>query len=420
VIVGNEGNFGSGNATLTNYLVENNSANDGVFLEANGTGIGDVVQSLSWINGSIYVVVNNSQKIVVLDPETFQQTGQISLGENASPQQIMQVSESKAYVTDLYASLAYVVNLEDHSVSETTIPAGVNPDRMAQFEEYAYIANSGFGADSTIFKVDIATDAVVDTFEVSRGPSGMRIDADGILWVVSTGYSGDYDDEFNLVPGTSRPGGVHGIDLETGEEVAFAELPSAGSDLAFNPNDNKLYVNTGGVRAFDIVEETFSADTLYKGSFYGMGYDDVSGNFYLANARDFSSAGEVIIYNEATAEADSFDTGVNPGSFLFLYEDMLGTSTEETELASGFELSQNYPNPFNPTTNIEYSTERAGQVKLEVYNITGQKVAELVNARQSAGVKSVQFDASHLSSGLYIYRIITPSGMLSRKLTLIK
>ncbi|HBQ59293.1 MAG TPA: hypothetical protein DD671_06635, partial [Balneolaceae bacterium] len=206
VIVGNEGNFGSGNATLTNYLVENNSANDGVFLEANGTGIGDVVQSLSWINGSIYVVVNNSQKIVVLDPETFQQTGQISLGENASPQQIMQVSESKAYVTDLYASLAYVVNLEDHSVSETTIPAGVNPDRMAQFEEYAYIANSGFGADSTIFKVDIATDAQVDTFEVSRGPSGMRIDADGTLWVVSTGYSGDYDDEFNLVPGTSRPG----------------------------------------------------------------------------------------------------------------------------------------------------------------------------------------------------------------------
>lgn len=420
VIVGNEGNFGSGNATLTNYTVKEDSATDGIFLDANETGIGDVVQSLNWINGQIYAVVNNSQKIVILNPETFEQTGQITLSENASPREILQVSDSKAYVTDLYASQAFVVDLDENSVTESTISAGINPDRMARYGDYAYIANSGFGSDSTIFKVDISTDAVVDTFMVSRGPSGMKVTTNGTLWVVCTGYDGDYDDDFNLIPGTSRPGGLHGIDLETGEEVTFAELPSAGGDLVLDEAENKLFVNTSGPRAFDIGDEVFSSDTLYKGSFYGMSYDEVNQDFYLANAKDFSSAGEVVIYNASTAEVNSFDAGINPGSFLFVYDDMLSTSVGSPEIAGKFELSQNYPNPFNPTTQIEYSIEKAGHVKIEVFNIAGQKVAELVNSRQSTGVKTIQFDASRLSSGIYIYRITGPSGMLSRKMTLIK
>ncbi|WP_421775153.1 DUF5074 domain-containing protein [Gracilimonas sp.] len=421
VVVGNEGNFGSGNATLTNYEVESGTSTDGVFLSANETGIGDVVQSMMWDNGQIYVVVNNSQKIVILDDETFAQTGQITFPEGASPREMVKVTNNKAYVTDLYASLVYVVDLQTKTVTETTIPAGMNADRIIKYEDYAYVGNYGYGADSTIFKIDISADAVVDTFEVSRGPAGMQIDTDGTLWVVCSGYAGDYDDNFNLIPGTSRPGGVHGINLSTGEEVAFAELESAGSDLAIDQTDNKLYLNTGGLRSYDISSGTFSSDTLVKGSFYALGYEEVSDNFYLADAKDYSSDGDVIVYNKSSAEADTFKAGIIPGSFLFVYEDMLNTSSEELggEVA-GFELDQNYPNPFNPTTQIQYSISQPGNVKLEVFNITGQKVAELVNETQTAGSKTVQFDAGALSSGIYIYRIITPSGSLSRKMTLIK
>ncbi|MFH5834341.1 T9SS type A sorting domain-containing protein, partial [Halalkalibaculum sp. DA3122] len=84
-------------------------------------------------------------------------------------------------------------------------------------------------------------------------------------------------------------------------------------------------------------------------------------------------------------------------------------------------LSQNYPNPFNPTTEIEYSVDREVAVNLTIYNLIGKKVATLVNNRvQSQGTYSVRFDASKLTSGIYIYRLSVGSKTFTKKMTLIK
>jgi hypothetical protein len=73
-------------------------------------------------------------------------------------------------------------------------------------------------------------------------------------------------------------------------------------------------------------------------------------------------------------------------------------------LPKNFELSQNYPNPFNPSTKIDYQVPVDAKVVMEVYNIAGQKVVELVNQQMSAGYYTVDFGTSKLSSGVYIYR----------------
>ncbi|HCT51713.1 MAG TPA: glycoside hydrolase, partial [Balneola sp.] len=82
---------------------------------------------------------------------------------------------------------------------------------------------------------------------------------------------------------------------------------------------------------------------------------------------------------------------------------------------------QNYPNPFNPSTTISYTLDSSTNVSLSVYDITGRKVATLVNGRQTAGAQEVRFDASSLASGVYIYRLETATGAsLTKKMVLIK
>lgn len=96
------------------------------------------------------------------------------------------------------------------------------------------------------------------------------------------------------------------------------------------------------------------------------------------------------------------------------------SSEIDSELPKTADLSQNYPNPFNPSTTINYGVPQTGQVTLTVYNLLGQKVSTLVNANQTAGRYSINFDASNLSSGMYFYRLQTAGKVLTEKMMLIK
>ncbi len=87
---------------------------------------------------------------------------------------------------------------------------------------------------------------------------------------------------------------------------------------------------------------------------------------------------------------------------------------------SGFCLSQNYPNPFNPITHIRYALPKDCQVKLEVYNILGQKVATLVDGEQKAGYKTARWDAGSFSSGIYFYHLQAGDFVQTRKMILLK
>jgi hypothetical protein len=74
-------------------------------------------------------------------------------------------------------------------------------------------------------------------------------------------------------------------------------------------------------------------------------------------------------------------------------------------LPTTYALLQNYPNPFNPTTVVRYQLPVVNDVRLAVYDILGREVSLLVNERKDAGVYEVKFDASRLSSGVYLYRL---------------
>jgi hypothetical protein len=94
-------------------------------------------------------------------------------------------------------------------------------------------------------------------------------------------------------------------------------------------------------------------------------------------------------------------------------------------IPSIFLLEQNYPNPFNPATKIRYSIPSVGtrhtlSVQLKVYDVLGREVATLVDDEQPAGVYEATFDASELSSGVYIYTLKTEGYTFTQKMLLIR
>jgi hypothetical protein len=92
----------------------------------------------------------------------------------------------------------------------------------------------------------------------------------------------------------------------------------------------------------------------------------------------------------------------------------------ETTVPVEYALQQNYPNPFNAQTKINYSLVDPTDVKLEVFNVAGQKVATLVNGHESAGSHSVTWDASDVSSGVYFYKLTAGEKTFTRKMSLLK
>jgi hypothetical protein len=85
-----------------------------------------------------------------------------------------------------------------------------------------------------------------------------------------------------------------------------------------------------------------------------------------------------------------------------------------------FTLAQNFPNPFNPTTQITFGLPKESTVRVEVYNLLGQQVAEIASGVHAAGFHTVRFDASGLTSGMYLYKLTAGEVSLFRKMMLVK
>jgi len=93
---------------------------------------------------------------------------------------------------------------------------------------------------------------------------------------------------------------------------------------------------------------------------------------------------------------------------------------DDENIPNVFQLRQNYPNPFNPVTSIKYSVPERSKVSLKIYDILGSEVATIVNDTQEAGIYETYFDASNLSSGVYIYTLKAGSNIGSKKMILMK
>jgi len=153
----------------------------------------------------------------------------------------------------------------------------------------------------------------------------------------------------------------------------------------------------------------------------------------LANGGVVNNFPDSLIINQTVSAGVPFGTynvqitGTEPGgvrnhtrTYQLVVSPLVGISENENTTPVKYALEQNYPNPFNPVTKINYSVEKAGFVKLTVFDVTGREVKSLVNGNVNAGSYSIEFDAAKLNSGMYFYKLEAGDFKEVRKMILIK
>ena len=152
--------------------------------------------------------------------------------------------------------------------------------------------------------------------------------------------------------------------------------------------------------------------------------------FLAEQGVDVGQSGSFVWHVRATDGSDTLGVRGSYGNFgddwepiyrhITIERAVITSNDFEAGTPDKFALEQNYPNPFNPTTNIKFALPKTADVTLTIYNMLGQKVSTLINEKMNSGFHIVPFDASNLSSGMYIYRIQAGSFTSTKKMLLIK
>jgi uncharacterized delta-60 repeat protein len=237
--------------------------------------------------------------------------------------------------------------------------------------------------------VDNAGNAYVTGYSMSNTGfdyATVKYNSSGTLqWLKREDGGNDYDDIARDIA-IDEDGDIYvtGVFMKTDDDYQLATVK-------YSPSGTqkwiKKYINPAG--------------TVSEGSFIIV---DRSENIFIGGMKDLTEP----------------QNGYHPSFLIVKYTQSPYAIQNRIEMPSTFSLSQNYPNPFNPVTNIEFSLPGDANTRLTVYDITGKQVDELVNAELTAGTYKVDFDASHLASGTYFYRLESGSFTEVKKMIVIK
>jgi aminopeptidase N len=312
-----------------------------------------------------------------------------------------------------------------------------------------YTVNTSTGALTLVQKTDIPqinslrvhpkTKELIGFNNLASTASGMfhRIGSDGLntqqLSTVATANLKGlaiYND--SLAYTGSFTGTIYSVNMNTG---ALTQIGTNGSSqrtagLAINPVNGSLWMSlrntSGAVDNIYTVNRSTGISTLIGSAGIGTAIIDI---VFDKNGTLFGLAGNGTAVNSLvridtnTGHASIVGSmGIADVQAIAIDPDMPAavehTSTSSTP--STLVLEQNFPNPFNPATTIRYSVPHESSVQLEIYNLLGQKVQELVNEQQHAGWKEVQWNAAALSSGIYFYKVTVGNAVQMKKMTLLK
>lgn len=329
VFVCNEGNFMYGNASLSFYDVEQDKVQNQVFYNTNNVPLGDVCQSMVIRGNRGFVVVNNSGKVYVIDVNTFKHIATID--KLTSPRYIEFLSDTKAYISDLYSPSIAIVNPQTYKVVGSVHmgtrkgPGKVNgTEQMVHYKDFVYVCSWSF--NNKVYKIDTRIDKVVDSITVGKQPNSMIIDKYNKVWVLSDGcYKGS--------PYGQENGSLTRFDAATfsiEKKYVFPTIEASPTRLCTNgAKDSVFFINGSwgdrnvmgsGIYAMNVKDDELPKAPLIPEDhrlFYGLAVDPETSEIYLSDAIDYVQRGWVFVYGSKGDQRRKFMVDIIPGSFCF-------------------------------------------------------------------------------------------------------
>lgn len=314
VFILNEGNFNSGNGSISFYRPDSAKIINNVFYRENSRPIGDVPQDIAIHQGRAFVTVNNSGTIEIIRLDDFVSIGKIP--GLASPKYLLPVASDRVFVTDLYSDSIAVINPEIAEVSGY-INVGYSTDRIIRVGGEAWtICWSQLAhpdkVNNQLIIVNIDSQQVVDSIRITKEPNSLVQDANGNIWVLCSGGFMN-----TIFPSLLR------INPATRIVEAAFEFPSktmSPSMLCINKAGDKLIFLNKSIYQMDIDAGQLPSAPLIDGEgslFYAIGVDPVSDWIYVSDAIDYQQSGIVYIYDNEGNEMDECRSGIIPGNFCF-------------------------------------------------------------------------------------------------------
>ncbi len=411
VYILSEGGFSPNTSSLSMLDLSTNQFNPNIF---SGANLGLYPNGIILHNNFLYLTeqgnFGSSGKIYRLDT-----LGNVlnSAVVGTNPYSLA-ISNNKIYITNGPISKVTVLNLSDFSFIKN-INVGVYPQEIIEFGGRVFVANNslfGGSQDSTVSVIDPVADSVIATIVVKKDPSSFAISNDNHLLVGC--------------PGNQNIGRIFKINPQTLQIVDSYNIPNFGfsKDIFVDKNNNDIYFisSNNDIVKFNLVnrQATVVISSVFPNNFYyGYAYDYVNSRHYVLDAKNFTVNGNLFIYSNTGVLLNTYQTSIAPRRVLFKY---VTPSTEISDnlLAKDFQLHQNFPNPFNPITKISWQSPFSGWTTLKVFDILGNEVITLVDEYKNAGKYEILFDATNLTSGVYLYKISIGNFSSIKKMVLLR
>ncbi len=318
VYIVNEGTFQQNNGSVSFYYYNGDSVVNDIFYQANIRALGDVVQSIYTDNEKAYIVVNNSNKVEVVNRYTFAELGAV---ESLPSPRYFITGNGKGYVTCWGDNSVKVINLNTLKV-DGSIPVGIGPERMLLRGSKLYVVNSGgFSSDSLVSVINTSTDEVEASIAVPYNPKSIVFDNEGKLWVLCAGKAVyDWNPPYNLLEETASQ--LYQIDPVTYEIVTTIQLfeHAHPSNLQIDKNGSTLYFDggmNGGIYSYETAGSGSSITKIIEAFAYGFAYDPHSDVLFVMDAGNYVSAGTMMRYLTNGDKLGEYTVGMVPNGAAF-------------------------------------------------------------------------------------------------------